>query len=293
MLGGPIGTGKGNSLMSDYSLKLGEAVLRSRMLEAERNARLESEIAAKIKSEFISNMSHELRTPLNTVIGFSKLLTEHEQRPLPGEEVVEYARLINDAAGNLLAIINDILDMSKIQSGQFRLDAGEACLDEIIESVVMGLRPAAREAGVELGLELPSETIMVRGDADKLQQIFVNLIGNAVKFTSSGGHVRVAAQVAKDRSVSVDICDNGIGMDADEVQVALAPFGQVDGTRTRWREGTGLGLPIAKALIELHGGTIEIKSEKSKGTEVAVRLPSPEFAAFLKSNNLGIPKDAA
>ena len=183
MAGGPIGIGKGNSLMSEYSLKLGEAALRHRAREAELSARLKSEIAGKIKSEFISNMSHELRTPLNTVIGFSKLLTEHGQRPLTSDEVVEYARLIHDAAGNLLAIINDILDMSKIQSGHFRLDAAEINLDEILETVVLALRNVANAAGVVVDLNLPPDAVVVRGDPQKLRQVFGNLVGNAIKFT--------------------------------------------------------------------------------------------------------------
>jgi two-component system cell cycle sensor histidine kinase PleC len=273
--------------MSEYSLKLGEAVLRSRTREAEARARLEGEIAAKIKSEFISNMSHELRTPLNTVIGFSKLLTEHGQRPLAAEEIVEYARLIHDAAGNLLGIINDILDMSKIQAGHCRLDAAEVNLDEVLEAVVANLRGHAADASVTLSMDLPPDPIVVRGELLKLRQIFTNLIGNAIKFSNEGGNVVVVTVVERDGAVEVGIADNGVGMDPLEIEVALSPFGQVDGTRTRWREGTGLGLPIAKALIELHGGSLEIVSIKGRGTDVIVRLPAPGFVAYLQHDYRG------
>jgi len=282
MLGGPIGTGKGNSLLGEYSLKLGEAVLRSRTQQAEKSARMEVEIASRIKSEFISNMSHELRTPLNTVIGFSKLLAEHDKRRLSDGEVVEYARLIHDASCNLLSIINDILDISKIQSGHFRLDSHEISLDDILEGVVASLRPEANRASVAIDLNLGAETLTVRGDANKLRQSFANLIGNAVKFTSLGGKVEIDCEAERDGTVSVHIRDTGLGMDAQEIELALSPFGQVDSTRARWREGTGLGLPIAKALIELQGGSLAIRSEKNVGTHVTVTLPPPEFIAYMQ-----------
>lgn len=282
MLGGPIGTGKGNSLMSEYSLKLGEAVLRSRTHQAEKSARVEVEIANRIKSEFISNMSHELRTPLNTVIGFSKLLAEHDRRRLSDSEVVEYAHLIHDASCNLLSIINDILDISKIQSGHFRLDSHEVNLDELLEGVVAGLRGDANRGSIALDLNLGTTPLIVRGDANKLRQSFVHLVGNAIKFTGVGGKVEITCEAERDGGVRVHVNDTGLGMDPQEVELALSPFGQVDGTRARWREGTGLGLPIAKALIELQGGSIAITSQKNIGTHVTVTLPPPELVAYLQ-----------
>ncbi|MGE0698366.1 MAG: sensor histidine kinase [Hyphomicrobiaceae bacterium] len=270
--------------MSDYSLKLGEAVLRSRTRQAEQTARIEAEVANRVKSEFISNMSHELRTPLNTVIGFSKLLAEHDRRPLDEAEIVEYARLIQDASSNLLAIINDILDISKIQSGHYRVDMTEVHLDEVLETVTTVLNGMATEAGVAMSLDLGPHGIPVRGDLQKLRQVFSNLIGNAIKFTASGGSVLVQATVETDGAATVTIRDTGVGMTEDEISLALAPFGQVDGARTRWREGTGLGLPIAKALIELHGGKLSITSAKSVGTEVSVWLPSPAFVAMMQQD---------
>jgi two-component system cell cycle sensor histidine kinase PleC len=125
----------------------------------------------------------------------------------------------------------------------------------------------------------------VRGDAQKLRQIFVNLIGNAVKFTSEAGRVEVSATIRSDGGSTITIRDNGIGMDEEELKVALAPFGQVDGKRTRWREGTGLGLPIAKSLVEMHGGQLQITSAKSQGTEVTVSFPSADFVAYMQHRN--------
>jgi two-component system cell cycle sensor histidine kinase PleC len=287
MLGGPIGSGKTNSLMGSYSLKLGEAVLRSRTRNAQKSARIEADIANRIKSEFISNMSHELRTPLNTVIGFSKLLADHDRRPLPQKDIVEYAQLIQDASSNLLTIINDILDISKIQSGHFRLNWQEANLDEILESVTSQYRMLADEAGIALDLDYGERAIVIRGDAQKVRQVFGNLVGNAIKFTERGGNVIVSAREMADESIKVVVADTGVGMDVQEIDVAMSPFGQVDGKRTRWREGTGLGLPIAKALIELHGGSLVIESAKGSGTTVCVTFPPPSMLAMMR-HDLGL-----
>jgi two-component system cell cycle sensor histidine kinase PleC len=285
MISGTIGGSRRNSLMSQYATLLGEAVLRSRTRIAEHTARIEAELASRVKSEFISNMSHELRTPLNTIIGFSKLLCEAQNRKLEPSDVAQYAHLIQDAAGHLLAIINDILDISKIQSGRYTLDSQEADLDELLSASLAGFEAAAKEAGVTLEYKADANLRPVRGDAAKLKQVFANLIGNAIKFTRSGGAVGVHSVRLGDGSSAVLVRDTGIGMSEEEIRIAQTPFGQVDGGRSRWREGTGLGLPIAKALVELHGGRIEIKSEKGVGTEVAVILPSLDAVSAVNSRD--------
>lgn len=273
-----------NSLMSEYASQLGEAVLRRRARVAEQSARVEAELSQKIKSEFIANMSHELRTPLNTIIGFSKMVASAETGERTPAETAEYGQLIHDAAAQLLAVINDILDMSKLQSGKYTLEQSEVAVDDVLRLAVKGMVAPAAEAGVELTWQIPATLPLVRGDDKKLGRIVSNVLSNAVKFTEAGGAVTLEAMRLADGGVGIYVRDTGIGMTPEEIRVATAPFGQVDGGRSRWREGTGLGLPIARSLTELHGGRFEINSRKGHGTEVAIELPSKE--AVLSSRGL-------
>ncbi|CAA2142405.1 Non-motile and phage-resistance protein [Hyphomicrobium sp. ghe19] len=286
MMFGSVGTAKSNSLMNEYASLLSDAVLRHRARVAEQSARIEAELAGKVKSEFIANMSHELRTPLNTVIGFSKLLTQHQQRRLPDKEIVEYATLIHDAAGHLLSVINDILDISKIQSGKYSLDAREVNVGEILAGCITSFRMMASEAQVDLRFGIAPDLRPIRGDAEKLRQIFTNIIANALKFTPADGTVDVSTRRTNSGGVIIAIRDSGVGMTEEEIAIAMTPFGQVDGGRSRWREGAGLGLPIAKALVELHGGSLELRSKKGTGTEVVINLPARDSVSAVDSTQM-------
>jgi len=273
MLGQAFGPTKSTSLLSEYSNLLGDAILRHRAKIAEKSARVEAELANKLKSEFIANMSHELRTPLNTIIGFSRLIGEHEKRQLRPENISEYSGLIQEAAKHLLAIINDILEISKIQAGKFTLDLHDLHVDEILVSSLAFFKVAAQDADVTLIQDIASDLPEIKGDPVKLKQIVMNLLSNAIKFTPEGGRVTLRALRQPDGMVRISVRDTGVGMTQDEMAIAMLPFGQVDGGRSRMREGTGLGLPIAKALVELHCGSLGINSVKGEGTEVALLLP--------------------
>jgi two-component system cell cycle sensor histidine kinase PleC len=277
MFSGALGSQKTSSLMNEYASLLGDAVLRHRARVAEHSARVEAELASRVKSEFIANMSHELRTPLNAIIGFSKLLAEQGDRKLTPPEIADYSSLIHDAAGHLLAVINNILDISKIQSGKCTLDARELNLAEILSASLSSFRLMAQGAGLTLVEKVEPDVPIVVGDSVKLRQVFTNLVSNALKFTRSGGSVTISAFRSPGGGATIQVTDTGIGMSEEDVAVALTPFGQVDATHARWREGTGLGLPIAKAIVQLHGGELRLSSRKNVGTQVTVLLPFREM----------------
>jgi two-component system cell cycle sensor histidine kinase PleC len=285
MLNRAFGDGRSNSLLNEYSTMLGEAVLRQRTRTAEHSARIEAELASQVKSEFVSNMSHELRTPLNTIIGFSKLLTEDGRSPRSKEDIAQYAALINDAATNLLAVINDILDISKLQSGRYTLDDREISVEHLIDDAIAQLSAQAQDADVSVNFEPGPGVPPVRGDELKLSQMLVNIISNAIKFSKPEGRVTIMAQRSQNSGVLIHVCDTGVGMSADEIEVALRPFGQVDGSRSRWRDGTGLGLPIARTLTELHGGDLQVISEPGKGTEVTIFLPAAHLVSVARGGH--------
>jgi two-component system cell cycle sensor histidine kinase PleC len=272
------------SLLGEYSALVGDAVLRQRARSAEQDARVQSDLVNKIRSEFLSNMSHELRTPLNTVMGFSKMLGNHSASPLKAQEIVDYAGIIHDAARQLLSVINDILDMSKIQAGRYVLDHTETEVDEILRTCLIGHRLIAAQAGVMLNDDIAGNLHSITGDPVKLHQIFNNVLSNAIKFTPRDGTVTLTASNHRD-SIVVVVRDDGIGMSAHDIAIALTPFGQVDGAHNRWREGTGLGLPIANSLVELHHGQLSIQSEPGKGTEIAIALPKAGRAVLAKARD--------
>jgi signal transduction histidine kinase len=240
-------------------------------------AKVGAETANRTKSEFLANMSHELRTPLNAIIGYSEIIKKGMFGPL-SERYREYSSDIFDSGTHLLALINDILDLSKLEAGQFELQEEDVDLAGAIRASMHLIETTAEKSKVRLSVAAGAhEPLLVRADERRLRQILINLLSNAVKFTPEGGRVHVSTSVTS-QGIVIAVSDTGIGMTPDHISKALEPFRQIDSKLSRKYEGTGLGLPLAKHLVELHGGTLSIESKVNVGTTVTVALP-PERVA--------------
>jgi signal transduction histidine kinase len=234
-------------------------------------ARDEAERANRAKSAFVANMGHELRTPLNAILGFSELIERQHFGDVGNPHYLEYARDIGTAGQHLLSIINGLLDHARIESGKLQLHEQAFDLAEAIRAVELLCGNTAAKNSVQLMLELPPDLPPIFADELRIRQSLINLVSNAVKF-SPGGMVEISASCAG--TIVIAVRDTGIGMTREELDHALEPFGQVDNGLNRKFEGTGLGLPLTKGLIALHGGTLTIDSAPAKGTRVTITLPS-------------------
>ncbi len=229
-----------------------------------------AEAANRSKSEFLANMSHELRTPLNAIIGFSEVMQSQMFGPLGGGKYLEYSNDIRRSGQFLLDVINDILDMSKIEAGRIDLELTPTSLPAVFEEAMRLINPRALEGNVRVSLDLP-DTCEVRADKRALKQVFINLLANAVKFTPEGGEVKVRVRRHGSGAI-VTISDTGIGIPASDIEKLGRPFEQVENQFTKSKGGSGLGLAISKSLVELHGGSLHIASDVGKGTTVTVNL---------------------
>jgi PAS domain S-box-containing protein len=244
-----------------------------------REAKDRAEVANRAKSEFLANMSHELRTPLNAILGFSDIIRSRIFGSEAIDRYTDYADDIHRSGAHLLGIINDILDLSKIEAGQAELDESYRTLDVIFHEarVLLGDRPSKQ--GVSFHVAMPEPVPMLRVDERKVTQILVNLLSNAFKFTPPGGNVSLSAELQRDGGLTIVVQDNGIGIAPDHLETVLSPFGQVESAFSRNHHGTGLGLPLAKSMAELHGGTLSLESTAGRGTTVTVTLPRARVTA--------------
>jgi signal transduction histidine kinase len=254
-----------------------EFVVRARNLLALRRqslARQAAERANAAKTAFLANMSHELRTPLNAIIGFSEIMQTELHGPLGNAKYKDYSNDIGRSARHLREVIQNILDVARIEEGRFEVDRALVGVPMVLEEATRMIRPEAERNNLAFDYTVPSDLPYVLGDKTKLTQAFLNLISNAVKFTPAGGSISIAANFGRD-TVEVTVGDTGIGMSPEEIPIALARFGQVSGDPYKKKyQGAGLGLPIAAGIIQAHRGELFIDSAKGRGTRMTVRLPA-------------------
>lgn len=274
---------RSGSLLDDYCSQLGtllerrytERALIAAKEQAEKAAALaeramrQAQAADRAKSHFLATMTHELRTPLNAIIGFSEILLAV---PRQSGEAPTYAQYIHESGTQLLGMLNGVLDLARIEAGKLELDEQEVMLEEVVEAAIRPLRAMAEDKQVAIvcGAMIGSPLWL---DPAKMTQVFVNLLSNAVKFTPSGGSINIESALAAGE-FSISVCDTGVGIPANDVERVLQPFGQIEDHLTRQNGGLGLGLPIARALVRMHGGDLTLKSEIGAGTTVEVRLPA-------------------
>lgn len=247
---------------------------RKNMIRNLRHAKELSDASNKAKSSFLANMSHELRTPLNAIIGFTEMMRNETFGPIGNEKYTEYLADIHFSSRHLLEIINDVLDMSKIEAGKIDLLESDVDLTEIFGSVQMIMCDRARRAGITLDFNVDHSVQKMKADPRLLRQMLINLIANALKFSDAGTVVEVSASpMSESRYLRITVADQGCGIPKNKIAKVMEPFGQVhDPTRSRG-QGTGLGLPLARAMVELHGGELLIESTRNVGTKIHLDFP--------------------
>lgn len=247
--------------------------------EALRHEKERAEQASRAKSEFLAHMSHELRTPLNAILGFSDIIREQLFGPVGNESYQEYATDIHRSGEHLLSLINDLLDLSKIEAGKFELDEENLLLSDVIAQSERLFLHRLQQRRIRFTATISDDVRHLHADRRALAQVFFNILSNAEKFNIDGGSIIISIYRIEDGGIQISVKDTGCGFDTSEVDKALAPFGRIDNPMTRETPGTGLGLPIVRALMELHGGTLGITSGTDIGTEVFLTFPPSRTVA--------------
>jgi PAS domain S-box-containing protein len=255
---------------------------RKKAEELKEQARQTAEAANRAKTEFLANMSHELRTPLNAVIGFAEMIKGEVFGPLGAPQYVEYSTDIFNSGTHLLEVINDVLDMSKIEAGELEPNESPFSFGRIVETALKMLAERAEKGEITLKADIPNDLPDIMADERMIKQVLLNLLSNAVKFTPEGGTVKLVARAGQNGFV-FSVSDTGIGIPADKMEIILQPFGQADSRLERAYEGTGLGLPLVKSMTELHQGTFAIVSKEGEGTTATVTLPPERFVEQRKT----------
>ena len=251
--------------------------VRLRMQNAE--LAYKAEAANRAKSRFLANMSHELRTPLNAIIGFAEVIHLQFKGPVGNPQYVDFARSIHDSGRHLVGIINDILDLSKVEAGKVELEEEPTTVAALVDHAVALMNHSIANAQLTLEVAIDPDLPDVLVDARKLDQVLLNLISNAVKFTPAGGRIRIEGRRASDGGIALRVADTGIGISADELAEVLKPFVQSRDAERRRVQGTGLGLPLAEQLVKLHGGSMSLASTHGQGTIVTIILPASRILA--------------
>lgn len=280
-----------SQLEESNSILATERHYQMKLLSELKSARDEALSANVAKTQFLANMSHELRTPLNAVIGFSDMIHRQLHGPVGHEAYVDYAGTVCESAAHLLDLINDILDVARIEAGEYRLNEDLVDLEDAISRSIRIVRPRADQADVNLSQTVPPGLPQLRCDPKCLRQMLLNLLSNAIRFTPPDGRVTAGAALAADGDLLVYVSDTGIGMTAEEIPVALSRFSQIDNSHTRQHQGAGLGLSLTRDLVVLHGGGIDIESRPNEGTTVYLRFPAERLECHDAGNDIWVAEN--
>jgi signal transduction histidine kinase len=249
---------------------------------------LNSDLASRAKSEFLANMSHELRTPLNAIIGFSEIIKGEALGAIENKNYVDYAKDIYDSGGRLLNVINEILGISKIEAGDRQLSESIVNVGSVIDTCQNLLASKIESHSLDVNNMVDDNTPSIVAEELAFKQIFMNLLSNAIKFTPPNGKITISSEYEDGGDLRLSITDTGVGMDEADIPKAMSPFGQLDNSLSRANAGTGLGLTLVSSLVHLHGGRMEMISQKGIGTTVTIIVPSKRVAVQKKKSDVDV-----